>query len=259
MVSFFRDAVGAVTGPIGQGLGAVCGLTYAEDLPSRGPLGSRQRTLQYLGFCAKAVYGADDRGEPDECDMGGRDGSWVPTEVRLESKYHRSNIQCALYVHANYRNVGIISFRGTATGRGLQQDISLGLAGGTARQAVRDGCDYFNEMTSAYPHLTLYVTGHSLGGFIAEAVASYCDVGGAGFNSPGPWASTEAMNMTGRHRPCFEIHLTKADPVGALFFPKPEDSHHIGTPKWHEGWGVNAHARCGDYFPEVLTQLPRLK
>eukprot|EP00929_Paragymnodinium_shiwhaense_P059416 TRINITY_DN29760_c0_g1_i2.p1 TRINITY_DN29760_c0_g1~~TRINITY_DN29760_c0_g1_i2.p1 ORF type:complete len:294 (+),score=27.89 TRINITY_DN29760_c0_g1_i2:447-1328(+) len=93
-----------------------------------------------------------------------------------------------------------------------------------------------------------YVTGHSLGGYIAEVVASWAGVDGAAFNSPGPWRIHPLRNMTGPARPRFEVHLTRDDPLAIALFPKPENAKHIAEPIWHAG---DNHRICAPFMVEI--------
>ncbi|PNW84673.1 hypothetical protein CHLRE_03g154100v5 [Chlamydomonas reinhardtii] len=64
-----------------------------------------------------------------------------------------------------------------------------------------------------------FITGHSLGGCIAEVVCSRTGCRGAAFNSPGPWSSEPDHCVVDgdKHGGAeFEIHLAVADPLVAL-------------------------------------------
>ena len=75
----------------------------------------------------------------------------------------------------------------------------------------------------------VYVTGHSLGGFIAEAAASYCDAPGAVWNCPGPVAVGKWKQLVGPFRPNFEaatgigrLGVSKFGPFFLGFKGKPK-------------------------------------
>ena len=86
-----------------------------------------------------------------------------------------------------------------------------------------------------------------MGGFIAEAVASLMDADGAVFNCPGVVALSwwKRVAQLGPHRPCFEVHLTRQNPLAAVFFPKPETHRHIAEVQWHPGKDHKAGPRHG--------------
>merc|ERR1711948_48280 len=122
--------------------------------------------------------------------------------------------------------------------------MSIKFGGAKIRAACQEACDFYETCKDELSDVEImYVTGHSLGGFIAEVVASEQDAPGASFNSPGPWSSYFwPGNMTGAERPEFEVHLTRDDPIASVLFPKPENSAHIAVPIWHPG---ENHKVCG--------------
>lgn len=72
-----------------------------------------------------------------------------------------------------------------------------------------------------------YVTGHSLGGFLAEAVASRLGLDGASFNSPGGRGCL-AFGTAWTTDTRFEVHLNGGDWVSSIRI-----GQHIADPKWH--------------------------
>ena len=81
-----------------------------------------------------------------------------------------------------------------------------------------------------------YITGHSLGGTIAETVASFTGIPGMSFNAPGPvgfitetpFLNPDKAAYTGI---MFEAHLRENDPVSQVNY-----EHHINkSPIWHHG------------------------
>jgi hypothetical protein len=80
------------------------------------------------------------------------------------------------------------------------------------------------------------ITGHSLGGLLAEVVASYTRIPGIAFNSPGPVGfitETPLHNKNKKHYKGlqFEVHLRENDPVSQLNY----EWHINSSPIWHPG------------------------
>jgi len=73
-----------------------------------------------------------------------------------------------------------------------------------------------------------YVTGHSLGGFLAEAVASRLGMDGASFNGPGGRGIATVFGNKWSTSTRFEVHLNELDPVSMF-----RNNRHIAEPKWH--------------------------
>lgn len=253
LVSAARDLLECCTLPAGQCCSEVCGLELCDRLPEHGPLGTREDALHALARVARLVYGA---GFVDEDDWGKFDPplngeGWTVADHVCETRHSEDRIQAACYVRsrgAGAGEVAAVAFRGTVSYRGLKQDLSLACSGSWIRTAVREACEFFERCAEQHPDKHLYVTGHSLGGYIAEAVASHHGVDGVVFNSPGPWSMLPLKNVCGELRPSFEVHLTRSDPLAAVAFPKPENSAHIARPIWHAG---RSHRKCKPYMVEV--------
>lgn len=231
-------------------------LDRTEDLPEQGPLGAREEALRALAICARLVYGMGfiNKEAWGFFDPPLNGEGWKVVQQVCETRRSKQQIQAACYMRAGGPyDVAIVSYRGTVSREGLLQDISLKLPRKKRiKRAVKEASSFCLKCAARYPSTQLYITGHSLGGYIAEAVATFCDVPGAVFNCPGPWARSRRANLTGEYRPSFEIHLTRSDPLAAVFFPKPENNRHIGTPHWHEG---NNHRVCQPYMVEVSQMV----
>lgn len=249
-----RRSCEIVTKPTGQLLGAVCGCLpnwgYSERLPETGPLGSREELLHHLGKIARLVYGKgwvnDKYFAKLDPPLNGE--GWVCVEQIVQTANSGMHVQCGCYVSEKAKpNVVVIAIRGTASRRTTFQCVDMRTVNGPlVRMAINESVEFLQRCQAKYPDRFIYVTGHSLGGYLAEAVASRTDVPGASWNNPGPWHSTW-RNVCGRYRPQFEIHLTRNDPLSP-FFPKPENSAHIGVPIWHPG---ENHRLCLPYMMEV--------
>merc|ERR1712054_674641 len=87
----------------------------------------------------------------------------------------------------------------------------------------------------AQAHKVNYVTGHSLGGFLAEAVASRLGKDGAAFQSPGGRGLLTCFGNKWSTSTKFEVHLARTDPVSMFRMDR-----HIAEPVWHSV-GPNPH------------------
>jgi len=248
--SQLRSCFEICTHPIGACIRKLCGYKRAWNLPKDSPFGGRDELLRALAICARLVYGT---GFIDEETWGKFDPpldgeGWRVIEQLCETRGSRNLIQAGCYVKDG--DVAIVAYRGTVSFKGIMQDLSWWgpVSGRTIRSAIKEASSFYLKCAALHGDKKFYVTGHSLGGYIAEAVASYCDVDGACFNAPGPWSNSPMKNVTGVYRPRFEIHLTRSDPLALVFFPKPENSSHIGKPIWHDG---KNHRICEPYMIEL--------
>ena len=170
-------------------------------------LGSRDALLQALGVCARLCYGAGfvDRedcvcrcfwpwllGSGDELDKvrgcsestdredWGKadpplDGEgWQVVEQIVESMNSDNHVQAACYIPETKQTcgcgMGIVAIRGTVSFRGLLQDLAVGtpFMRRAIRHAIKEACSFYLKCKAKHPTLELYITGHSLGGFIAQ-------------------------------------------------------------------------------------------
>jgi len=250
-IGMLRSCCEVVTKPTGAMFRTCCGYGSSDCL-EHGPLGDREATLGHLAVTSRLVYGAGfvDKEEWGKYDPPLNNESWQVLEQTLETKRSESTIQAALYHPIPGSKLGacaIVAYRGTVSRRGLQQDLSVAISGPSIRKAIKEACSFFKMCRHKYENIeVIYITGHSLGGLIAEATASFMDAPGASFNSPGPWHPC-LRNLTGEFRPPYEVHLTRDDPL-ALMFPKPENSSHLGAPIWHPG---KNHRICQPYMVDV--------
>lgn len=258
MLGTWRQFASACCTPIGRCISCICPCKHCsscEDLPEETPLGDKETALETIGMCARLVGGL---GYVDKESWGKYDPplnaeGWQAVEQVCETSGSANRIQAALYASRQFPGVFILAYRGTASLEGLKQDVSLyaPLPGTPMRKAIKEAAAFFRFCNDKYggDGVQFYVTGVSLGGYLAEVVASRFDVQGAAFNSPGPWLAGKincVNHVAGDCRPNFEIHLSYDDPI-ALLFPKPQNSTHIGIPVWHDG---KIHRVCPPYVKD---------
>lgn len=78
----------------------------------------------------------------------------------------------------------VLAIKGTsARGTDIMQDIALVLGGANSIVTVMPTIDMAKKLIRQYG--VNLITGHSLGGYIAEIVATTCDIMGASFCGPG--------------------------------------------------------------------------
>lgn len=250
-VECLRTCCESVTKPVGRCMGRTCGYGYSSNLPEDCELGGRDRMLGHLGKIARLVYGQGytndeyyGKLDPPFCGEG-----WEVVDQVVEAHGSGKTIQAGCYVRADgLSDVAVVAFRGTSSKKGGVQCADLRFVKGKKiGRAVEDAVEFYEKCKAAHPDKEIYITGHSLGGYIAEACASFVDAPGASWNSPGPWHTTGLRNHTGPYRPCYEVHLTREDPL-SFVFPKPENSSHIGKPIWHRG---KNHRICKPYMCRV--------
>jgi len=142
----------------------------------------------------------------------------------------------------------ILVFRGTANFENVLQDVSLATGGDTFEDL------YQHAVEIAEREKPDFVTGHSLGGAVAEAVALHGNIPGMSFNGPVICSSHKHVNFCKKGKPGsgppFEVWLTEGDPVSEMTslskaFTKglreSTDLHHISEPHWVECDRSNKH------------------
>lgn len=259
MLGTWRQFAGMFCTPVGRYISCVCPCKHCstcEDLPEETPLGDRETALETIGMCARLVGGLGDISKESwgKYDPPLNAEGWQVVEQVCETSGSKHRIQAALYASQQFPNVYIVAYRGTASLEGLKQDASLyaPLPGTPMHNALKEANAFFRFCEDKWGRkdgVQFYVTGISLGGYLAEVVASRFDVEGAAFNSPGPWLAGKincVNHVAGDCRPNFEIHLCWDDPI-ALVFPKPQNSTHIAYPFWHDG---KVHRVCYPYVKD---------
>ena len=177
-------------------------------------------------------------------------------KYRVEENNDTNNVlQYALYTitkQGQHKGKTILAFRGTASKRTIQQNLDLvdpeqilahvmpemfdGL------EKVEDGWEKVRDAMDAARKATEtlnpdYITGHSLGGVMAEVVSSYTRIPGFSFNCPGPVGLITETPFLNPDREFwqgveFETHLRRGDPVSQI-----NDDHHINQePVWYNGF-----------------------
>jgi len=154
--------------------------------------------------------------EKEPCHVAYGGGRWL--QIIHAHVYHFEGKSCLAIrgtqdMPTVFQDIGLV----------VQEEILTELVGTVASWARQDGVDY--------------ITGHSLGGFLAEAAASRLGMDGAAFNSPGGrgWVTCYGSNWSSNTR--FEVHLNKIDPVSLYKYER-----HIAEPQWHmyDDWNVHS-------------------
>ena len=222
-------------------LGHVAGVleTAYHNLPRAQPLDDKD-LLILLSKCAEDCY-----------DFSLKDD--LSTWVELTK---RSSVGVGYFLYGFYRvkrgshnGKTILAVQGTQAHRNIAsviQDVEIGkmvLQSAESSEATPGITTAIEKGVSVAELLKPdYICGHSLGGFIAEIIASKLSIEGASFNCPGPYSSNEERNLCGsKFRDLrFEVILTRLDPVSQVCLDKvrtPMNSH-IGTPRFLEGKNV---------------------
>eukprot|EP01006_Ploeotia_vitrea_P004895 TRINITY_DN115718_c0_g1_i1.p1 TRINITY_DN115718_c0_g1~~TRINITY_DN115718_c0_g1_i1.p1 ORF type:complete len:236 (-),score=25.25 TRINITY_DN115718_c0_g1_i1:71-778(-) len=218
------QAMSEVTGQAGKVMGKALDLPYTADLNDK-------ELLQILAACAANAYTLSLRGPP---------ANWLEMIDHQTQKLgeDENGIQFGLYKIKKGKHAGktVLAFRGSENILNYLQTASATLGGPIIRLTIKAALERTQERKPSF------VTGHSLGGFLAECVCSHTGIPGAAFCAPGPWASNPKTNCTGNkyNKVPFEIHQSAKDCFSMICCAGGPNSSHIGTPKWHELGGVHA-------------------
>lgn len=127
-----------------------------------------------------------------------------------------------LYTHPKTKKT-CLAIRGTDNVAKWAENVTLILSLDVVlSKIVEEFCDHARKMGVDY------VTGHSLGGYMAEAVASRTGIPGAAFCSPGG-RSRCVFGRKWSKKTRFEVHLNAGDVVSCY-----RQDDHIADPKWHK-------------------------
>ena len=177
----------------------------------------------FLACCSEDCY------EDDDLKIAFDEFPGTKTLVKQLTDGHK--VDYSVYEYKSHR---VIAFKGTAKAGDVFTDI--GLVFGDADKGITDTdlpSKILYAAEAAVKHKATLVTGHSLGGFFAECVASFLELKGASYNAPAPNGSSTkyANGIEGISMP-FEVHLTKGDPVSEWGCGKKWT--HIRRPIWHD-------------------------
>jgi hypothetical protein len=187
--------------------------------------------VKHLGRCARCVgWLATPKG-------------WTMQESHpMDGEAGMAAFQAAVYKSDKYDCL-CVAFRGTYVEDiwSVLQDMHVLHTGPS--ELLDAARAYFQEVRARHRTSKIYVTGHSLGGFLAESISSHENVEGVGFCSP---ASYDCDGLVyGPHRPRFEVHLSQGD---RLITSLPhQHENHISPPVWHE---FGCHDSAGALFPQ---------
>lgn len=138
-----------------------------------------------------------------------------------------------------------LAIRGTDSGPTFGQDLGLAFSGAFLSNLAGIASDW------ARIEDVDYVTGHSLGGFLAEAVASRLGMDGAAFQSPGGRGLATCFGNAWSTNTRFEVHLNEADCVSML-----NCDRHIAEPKWHK-WATTGNPLYWHQIAPMVRDIER--
>jgi hypothetical protein len=127
----------------------------------------------------------------------------------------------------NDRSTIVIAYRGTVGGSDLAHSLEADaeLAVGKTPEQFTEGDALFNVIKTAFPKAGIFLTGHSLGGAIAEFVSSRNRLhSGDTFAAPGITIPGGATRQTA----LLDV-VDQADPVGTFTGVIPGSQEHVGT------------------------------
>lgn len=155
-----------------------------------------EEILNALACAAKAVYLSPILAQDSKQQQTGPDelSSWLQRGgLLLEDKGVMSErldgdtcVTWALY-KIQATGASILAFQGTVDFKTLVQDVSMIISGSQICKAAREAA------ALAVAKEPDYLTGHSLGGFLAECACSHTGIEGASFGAPGPVGLSSAF------------------------------------------------------------------
>eukprot|EP00929_Paragymnodinium_shiwhaense_P107093 TRINITY_DN7311_c0_g1_i1.p1 TRINITY_DN7311_c0_g1~~TRINITY_DN7311_c0_g1_i1.p1 ORF type:complete len:255 (-),score=18.78 TRINITY_DN7311_c0_g1_i1:461-1225(-) len=143
----------------------------------------------------------------------------------------------------------VMAIRGTNSTEHVLQDILMFLHSATLAPLVDALC------TEAQRCGATHVCGHSLGGFLAEAVASHLNLNGASFCGPGGGrglGGVFGMNWTKDTQ--FEVHCSKGDAVSEY-----AQQSHIAERQYHANGGSHSIADMDESIQDIPLNHPARK
>ena len=150
--------------------------------------GSPPPSLLALAKLSKDTYNATPVGTVDQTLSGPVTYSLVPGGSDRVGSFEAN-----AYVSADGSQV-VIAFRGTMLNAGPMAaiknalaDISFGVGdvNSNLHAYVQEGANFVRSIQSAYHNATITLTGHSLGGAIAQAISAASGLSASVFNAPG--------------------------------------------------------------------------
>mmetsp|Transcript_25543 Transcript_25543/g.37730 ORF Transcript_25543/g.37730 Transcript_25543/m.37730 type:complete len:254 (+) Transcript_25543:116-877(+) len=198
--------------------------------------------LQLLAICAHDVYTFSGEYLADKLTLEYNE---------IEDGANENEIQFGVYTikstSTDKAGQKIMAFRGRNTLKTTRQLRDFASGGQYIRSVLEIAC----SMTQK--HGVQWVCGHSLGGAFAECVCSKHGIGGAAFNTWGPYSSSQPYSLllgnafTGVP---FEVHLTSADPMMQYW-----NDRHISAPKWHHHMGEGISEDSAAKMSRIRSQI----
>lgn len=142
-----------------------------------------------------------------------------------------STPEIAVYANHDNRDM-IVGFRGSETKKDIIPDIHIALGVEFASKRFRNSLKYFKNLKQRYPNYKFKVTGHSLGGAIANFIADeYPDVEGYTYNAGKGLKSNPLVELFKRKNKLTNVR-TRGDLVSIL---------NTGQSKTINGNNLNTH------------------
>jgi len=196
--------------------------------------------LLKLSICAMLCYSFEHaRDQSTESDLEFLESSSLDnlcTEGYDEEKVEKGiDVQYGVFriTEGEHKDKIILAIRGSKSLQSFFEDFGImeHAIGYGKSERLMNAIKTLEEFVETFSKVD-FVCGHSLGGFLAEIVASKHRIPGASFNNPGPWVYwAESQDYCGYNFEGlkFEVHLTSNDIVSTLPIVG-EDAAHISMP-----------------------------
>lgn len=138
-------------------------------------------TVKHTAEAAKAIYKNNDF--PGGVQLGGFFDPKNDDRLGWNKDGDGGGGSAGFYRFSNGADQYILSFRGSKGAKDWKiDDVQIGM--NTEVDRAHDCIEYARSMKAAYPRAFIMVTGHSLGGFLAQVVGVMCDLPFITYNAP---------------------------------------------------------------------------
>jgi hypothetical protein len=222
---------------------------YVQGLPGSAGVTadiSRGRCLKELAWMAHAVYALHDAPEVKEGqEMNYEDlvgAGWTAAENHPQSTYSVTTdtiLGMAVFTH-DADKLAVVAFKGTTPASTSDQELDVAniFLGSEPLAQLTAGTELVAKYQAAGFHVM--VTGHSLGGYMAEVVGTRLQISGVGFCAPGSHSvNPVAYDHGGATHGGFQNINFEHDPMG-----------NMGSGVWeHPQWSVFVEDGAGGSLP----------